>query len=312
MMTLDWSPRSIAEWRHMLRAAPRSNWMQSLTLAKALKDIFKKNTRVGAIRFDGKIIGMLTLQEVAIGPFKLVELYRGPIWFYESPEENWLEEFAKLFAKEYPKGLLQRRRWLPEWPDSESARSTLKKHGFKGTKNFYETIWLDLTRSEDELRAALKSNWRGHLKKGSNADLDIRIDRDGASIPLFIEYHEQERTRKKYLTRGAELLTNELKNAATLKELLILWAVDGKEPAAAIAIVMHGNSATYRAGWSLARGRELRAHNVLLWDAVSMLKNSNYRALDLGGTTPTSGSAGYIKFKEGMGGESFRTIGVSG
>jgi lipid II:glycine glycyltransferase (peptidoglycan interpeptide bridge formation enzyme) len=295
----------------MLRAAPRSNWMQSLTLAKALKDIFKKNTRIGAIRLDGKIIGMLTLQEVAIGPFKLVELYRGPIWFYESPEEYWLEDFAKLFAKEYPKGLLQRRRWLPEWPDSASARSTLKKHGFKATKNFYETIWLDLTRSEDELRAALKGNWRGHLKRGTHATLDIRVDRDGTSIPLFIEYHEQERTRKKYVTRGAELLTNELKNAALLKELLVLWAVDGKDPVAAIAIVMHGNSATYRAGWSLARGRELHAHNVLLWDAVTMLKNSNYRALDLGGTTPTSDSAGYIKFKQGMGGETFRTMSVS-
>jgi lipid II:glycine glycyltransferase (peptidoglycan interpeptide bridge formation enzyme) len=93
---------------------------------------------------------------------------------------------------------------------------------------------------------------------------------------------------------------------------MILWAVDGREPVAAIAIVMHGNSATYRAGWSLARGRELRAHNVLLWDAVTMLKKGNYRALDLGGTTPTAESDGYIKFKQGMGGESFRTIGVSG
>ena len=296
----------------MLKAAPRSNWMQSLTLAKALKDLFKKHSRIGAIRLDGKIIGMLTLQEVAIGPFKMVELYRGPIWFYESPEASWLEEFAKLFAKEYPRGLLQRRRWLPEWPDSETARKTLKRLGFKGTKNFYETIWLDLTRPEDELRASLKSNWRGHLNRGVNAELDIRIDRDGSSIPLFIDYHEQERTRKKYLTRGADLLTNELKNAATLKELLILWAVEGKEPVAAVAIVMHGNSATYRAGWSLERGRELRAHNVLLWDAVTMLKGAQYRALDLGGTTPTSGSAGYIKFKQGMGGETFRTIGVSG
>jgi lipid II:glycine glycyltransferase (peptidoglycan interpeptide bridge formation enzyme) len=312
MMTIDWSPRSIAEWRHMLKAAPRSNWMQSLTLAKALKDLFKKHSRIGAIRLNGKIIGMLTLQEVAIGPFKMVELYRGPIWFYESPEASWLEEFAKLFAKEYPKGLLQRRRWLPEWPDSETARKTLKKQGFKGTKNFYETIWLDLTQAEEDLRASLKKNWRADLKKGGSTNIDVRIDREGSSVDIFLEYNEQERARKKYRTRGPELLANELKNAAMLKELLILWAVDGKEPVAAVAIVMHGNSATYRAGWSLARGRELHAHNVLLWDAVTMLKSAQYRALDLGGTTPTSGSAGYIKFKQGMGGETFRTIGVSG
>jgi lipid II:glycine glycyltransferase (peptidoglycan interpeptide bridge formation enzyme) len=242
----------------------------------------------------------------------MVELYRGPIWFCESPEASWLEEFAKLFAKEYPKGLLRRRRWLPEWPDSDEARTTLRRQGFKASKNFYETIWLDLTRPEEELRASLKKNWRADLKKGAHLDIDIRIDRAGSSLDMFLDYHERERARKQYRTRGAQLLQNELKNAAMLKELLILWALDGKEPAAAIAIVMHGNSATYRAGWSLARGRELHAHNVLLWDAVNMLKNSNYRALDLGGTTPTSGSTGYIKFKQGMGGESFRTLGVSG
>lgn len=311
-MTIDWSPRSIAEWRHMLRAAPRSNWMQSLTLAKALRDIFKKHPRVGAIRLDGKIIGMLTVQEVSIGPFNMVELYRGPIWFYERPEASWLGDFAKIFAAEYPKGLLKRRRWMPEWPDSEAAQKTLKQHGFRGSKNFYETIWLDLTRSEEDLRASLKRNWRGALRQGVDAKLDIRIDRDGSSILSFIDYHERERARKQYQIRRVELLKNELKNAAMLKELLILWAVEGTEPVAAIAIVMHGNSATYRAGWSLGRGRELRAHNVLLWDAVTILKSAHYRALDLGGTTPISGSDGYIKFKQGMGGETFRTMNVSG
>ena len=238
MMTIDWSTRSIAEWRHMLRAAPRSNWLQTLTLAKALKDILKKNTRVGAIRLNSKIIGMLTLQEIAIGPFKLVELNRGPIWFYESPEDCWLEDFAKLFAKEYPKGLLRRRRWLPEWPDSDVARASLKKNGFRSTRSCYETIWLDLTKPEDELRASLKKNWRADLKKGSRFDIDVRIDRHGQSVDNFVEYHERERARKRYHTRGAELLENELKNAATLKELLILWALDGTEPVAAIASVV--------------------------------------------------------------------------
>lgn len=311
MMSIDWSARSIPEWRHMLRAAPRSNWMQSLTLAKALKDMFKKNTRVGAIRLDGKIIGMLTLQEVSIGPFKMVELFRGPLWFYETPEDSWLEEFAKLFANEYPGGLLQRRRWLPEWPDSPEARTTLKRQGFRWSQSFYETIWLDLTRPEDELRASLKKNWRADLRKGVNSEVDVRIDRDGSSVEMFLEYHEKERARKKYRTRGAKLLENELKNAAILKELLILWAVEGKELVAAIAVVMHGNSATYRAGWSLMRGRQIHAHNVLLWDAVVLLKKNHYRAFDLGGTTPTSGSEGYIKFKQGLGGEQFRTLGVA-
>jgi hypothetical protein len=312
MITIDWTPRNITEWRHMLLAAPRGNWFQTLTLGKALRDLYHKNTRVGAIRHDGKLAGVVHIQEINIGPFQLVEIFRGPIWFYDNPPLEWLDEFARLIASDYPRKLFRRRRWLPEWPDSEQVRSVLRKHGFKPSKHFYETVWLDLTKPEDELRSGLHAKWRGHLSKGLRSNLDIRVDTDGSSIDAFVEYQEKQRQQLKYQTRGPALLRTELANAATLKELMILWAVIDNEPAAAIAIVMHGNSATYRAGWSFEAGRKNRAHNVLLWDAVVTLKKANYRALDLGGTTPTKGTDGYTAFKKGMGGEVFTTVGVCG
>jgi hypothetical protein len=294
----------------MLLAAPRGNWLQTLTLAKALRDLLKKTTRVGAIRHDGKLAGIVKIQEINIGPFQLVEIFRGPVWFYNDPPIEWLSQFAKILATEYPRRLLRRRRWLPEWPDSPEARQVLKLCGFKPSKCIYETVWLDLTQTEQALRSDLEKSWRSDLNKGLRSGHDIRIDRDGSSIDAFVDYQEKQRQQLKYETRGPALLKSELTNAAILKELLILWSVIDNEPAAAIAIVMHGNSATYRAGWSLEAGRKTRAHNVLLWEAVMMLKNAHYRALDLGGTTPTKGSEGYTTFKKGMGGEVFTTIGV--
>jgi lipid II:glycine glycyltransferase (peptidoglycan interpeptide bridge formation enzyme) len=309
-MELDWNPRPIAEWRYMLRAAPRGNWLQTITHAKVLKDHLGKYTRIAAIRREGKIEGMALFMEFRVAAIEYVELYRGPIWFCESPPELWLQEFANAFNKEYPKGLLRRRTWLPEWPNSESARLSLKKSGFKPTTSEFETVWIDLLKPLDDIKKSLDPKWRGHLSKGSRSDLDIRIDRDGSSAEAFVHYHELERERKKYKARSSQFLKDEIKAAATFKEQLILWALVKDEPVAGVLILMHGNSGSYRAGWTTDEGRKRRAHHVLLWEALTMLKSNNYRSFDLGGTTAIAGSQGFITFKKGMGGEDFKSLGV--
>jgi hypothetical protein len=296
----------------MLRAAPRGNWLQTVTHAKVLKDQFGKYTRIAAIRRDGKIVGMVSFQEFKVGILEYVELYRGPIWFYENPPELWLHEFALAFNKEYPRGVLRRRRWLPEWPDSATARRALTKSGFKPTPNEFETIWLDLLRPLAEIRKGLDPKWRGHLNKGVRSCLDIRIDRDGSSSDAFVHYHEIDRELKKYKARSPQFLKDESRSAATFKESLILWALVDDEPVAAILILMHGNSGSYRAGWTTAEGRKRRAHHLLLWDAVTILKEAGYRSFDLGGTTKVTGSQGFIEFKKGMGGEGFKSPGLYG
>ena len=67
-------------------------------------------------------------------------------------------------------------------------------------------------------------------------------------------------------------------------------------------ILRHGLSATYEVGYVSARGRELRATHLLLWQAVEALLRKRVRWLDLGGIA-TDRSPGIARFKLGMGGE---------
>ena len=66
--------------------------------------------------------------------------------------------------------------------------------------------------------------------------------------------------------------------------------------------LLHGVAATYEIGWSGERGREMHAHNLLLWQAIGELQARGVRRLDLGGVN-TGRSAGLARFKLGTGGE---------
>ena len=311
-MNIDWTHREIIEWRRLLMSAPKANWLQSITLAKVLKDHLGKYTRLATVVVDQKTVGMFALQEIRIGPFHLVELFRGPVWFSENTPEDWLGQFAQLLAKEYPRSLLRRRRWLPEWSYSDHACAQLKAAGFKPRARNYETMWIDLLLDVEEIRARLDKRWRNALSKGLRSSLDIRIDRSGSSAAAFVDYHSKEQERKKYRGRSPSFLLDEIMAAATFKELLIIWALKDDEPVAGVMVVMHGRCGSYRAGWTTDAGRKLNAHNVMLWDAITMLKQAGYRYFDLGGTVSGRGTIGLTQFKKGMGGEPLKTMGVFG
>jgi lipid II:glycine glycyltransferase (peptidoglycan interpeptide bridge formation enzyme) len=73
--------------------------------------------------------------------------------------------------------------------------------------------------------------------------------------------------------------------------------------------LVHGEAATYQIGWVGDAGRDLGAHNLLLWQAILKLRERGVRVLDLGGVDTARG-AGLARFKIGTGGEVVTLAGV--
>jgi len=310
-MNFDFTHRSIPEWRTFLEKVPRPNSLQTFSFAAASKIHDQKNTKVALIERDGAAIGMFALQEIKVGPIQVVDLYRGPMWFTVSPPDIWLCEFAELFAKMYPKSLLRRRRWLPEWPNQEQARDVLIRLGFKPKPLAFETILIDLTQDESSLRSQLKQKWRNALNKAERSALEIKADWSGASANIFLKQYALDKATKKYRGRSPRFVGTEVALALKFQEALILWAFEGEVAVAGILILVHGSSATYRIGWTTEAGRKNNSHNVLLWEAIKQLKSRRIRYFDLGGIEPVK-AEGLTHFKEGLGGESLKLLGIFG
>ena len=65
--------------------------------------------------------------------------------------------------------------------------------------------------------------------------------------------------------------------------------------------LLHGSVATYHIGWADDTGRDLNAHNLLLWRASLLLRERGLAAIDLGGVN-THSLPGISRFKLGTGG----------
>lgn len=266
-------------------------------------------TRLAVIKHHGEPVGMLAVQEIKLGPVHIVDLNRGPLWFMENPGEELLKEFAKTFDAEFPRRCLRRRRWLPEWEYSESAEKILQECGFQPKSSQYKTCRLDLTSSIDALKAGMKKSWRNALSKAERAGIRVEYDTQGIHLELFLQCYFKHKLKKKYLVQSPGFIREEVKAALPFDEALMLWAHEEGEVAAGILVLLHGNSASYRVGWITERGRQVNAHNLLLWKAIEFLKDRHIQYLDLGGIDPEKG-VGITQFKQGLGGEEVQLLNV--
>jgi hypothetical protein len=166
------------------------------------------------------------------------------------------------------------------------------------------TVMIDLTQTEEALRADMESSWRNKLNAAENGDLKVvkMAPNPGAYRWLLDAELKQRESRglEGLPTQFFDVYLQARKNPALT--MLGLRADSGKTQVAGMIFLIHGTVATYQVGWSDDEGRKKRAHNLLLWRAVQELKSRGIRWLDMGGIN-TQRSASLARFKMSAGGQ---------
>ncbi|QAX31735.1 GNAT family N-acetyltransferase [Leisingera sp. NJS204] len=173
----------------------------------------------------------------------------------------------------------------------------------------HAALW-DLTGTPDQRRAALHQKWRNRLNHGESQGL--RLTRQ--NLPHDVRHWLFAADAKQQTARGyrswpiALTLAYARENKGQAK---LFQAFEGKDHVAAILILTHGSSATYHIAHTTARGKQLSAHPMLMWEAASWLANKGICRLDLG-LIDTSRAAGLARFKLGTGAKAHRLGGTWG
>ena len=123
------------------------------------------------------------------------------------------------------------------------------------------------------------------------------------------------------MTRYQELMKNKSFHGASVSLLValqkrlpqsskpvVLRALHGGEVVAGVCLAHHGSAATYLLGWNGTFGRNIKANQYLLWQAISHLKASGTIGFDLGGINAED-TFGITAFKLGLGGERYELVG---
>ncbi len=167
---------------------------------------------------------------------------------------------------------------------------------------------VDLSSSPERRRAALHQKWRNRLKHAETQGL--RLTRQNMPVDpnhwLLTADHAQQRKRGYRSWPLPLTLAYAQMNKGKAK---LFQAFEGKDPVAAILVLRHGRDASYHIAHTTRRGKELSAHNLLLWEAMSWLSAQGCKSLDLG-LINTDDAPGLARFKLGTGAELHRLGGT--
>lgn len=302
--TIHWNSLSLSDWNARFKRIRRSNLLQSYEYGLAMREYRVQIPRWGLIEINGSEAGLLEILEVSLFGKLMhgVMIDRGPLWFEGFGKPEHIAAFLKTLRSEFRSRIGLRMRFLPELEDTAQNKSLLTENGFRPLKSkSYQTLWLDLTKDSDTLRTGLQKKWRNSLSKAERSNITIEWDEKGEHLPWFLTEYHFDKQERGYPGPPAALLKTLAKHFSASGQVRIGRASVAGEHAGGILIFIHGACATYQAGFTNETGRGVNAHNLLLWQACSMLQEQNITDFDLGGINEDED--GIRKFKEGMGGE---------
>ena len=297
-MDFHWDRATPEVWQGM-HARLGGALQQSWTYGEALTALGVRIHRVVATESGVPVALAQFMVRRFVGYLSLASCTRGPVF------EQGLSGAQRCLA------LRQIQRTIPTrplrvtlfGPDSPEHEAQEEVRGLRKVMTGHSTVLIDLTRPVAQWRSELDGKWRNRLTRAESAPhLKVSVDRSRAMLDWVLAREQQQREERHFLGLPTSFVQAWVDVAPPASQPLLLIRAHVKgETIAAMLFLLHGMVATYHMGWSNPTGRELNAHNLLLWRAMSELVQRGIQTLDLGGVN-THDLPGISRFKLGTGG----------
>lgn len=168
---------------------------------------------------------------------------------------------------------------------------------------------LDLTKSEQELRAGLDKKWRNCLTKAEKLGLIYGVGSDEQYMEELVSDYEALLARKGFASVTPEFVMHLQRLLPEDRKMLVLCGRLASKKLGSILIARYGDVAEYLVGVITPEGQKLNAGQFLLWHAMVAMKRLGIKRFDLGGLHPDKTPKGILHFKKGIGGKSYSFVG---
>jgi peptidoglycan pentaglycine glycine transferase (the first glycine) len=208
--------------------------------------------------------------------------------------------------------------------EGEAVVETLRRRGWRPSREqiqFRNTVCLDLSRSSDELLAAMKSKWRYNTRLAVRKGVTVRQG-TLADLPLLYRLYAETAARDDFVIRPedyyrdawgsffeaglAQPLIAEVKGEAIAMLIIFRFPAASLRTGAGRAWYMYGASRTVH--------REKMPNHLLQWEAVRWAQEQGCTVYDMWGAPDVLDESdplwGVYRFKRGFGGEFVRHIGA--
>jgi len=294
-MDVLWDELTAEDWAEALSRAPHCALQQDWSYGEAIREQGHEVRRAVLLR-GGRIAAVAQLAQRRIaGPLRMALLMRGPVWIEQADplaERGYIDQLRSKMAG----AVLM---WTPDSAAAED-RPAATRCGHHRVLTGYSTVMLDLSRGPRTLFAAAHGKWRNLVRAGMRAPLEVVTSPGRRMCEWLISANESYRRQVGYAGPTPDFVRTYGNNAGPANRHVLI-ATEGQQPVAGIMLHVHGRSATYYVGCTSPRGRQLRAHHLLLWRGIELMCDLGARVLDLGGID-TQAAPGIARFKLGTGG----------
>ena len=178
---------------------------------------------------------------------------------------------------------------------------------------FRNTVLLDLTRSEDELLAAMKQKTRYNIRLAAKKEIVIRPGTP-ADFPVLVEMYRETAARDGFTIRPTAYYLDAWQTFYGDGLAQPLLAEFEGEPVAGVMLIRSGNTVLYMYGASTEKERPRMPNHLLQWEAIRWAKAQGATFYDFWGApdefVETDRMWGVWRFKEGFNGQVVQTIGA--
>lgn len=192
--------------------------------------------------------------------------------------------------------------------------SFLRSHAYQPAS----TSLIDLTRSEDEILAAMHEKTRYNIRLAERKGVIVRLESSDADTEAFFRLNKETAERDHFASHAPVYIRQTYDFLSQLGMAAIRVAVHHGDILATNIEVRYGDTVTYLYGASSSTKRNMMAPFLLHWKAMMEAKEDGYRFYDMYGVNPIEPSSPYFKpswegitrFKLGWGGRRVDFIGT--
>jgi len=180
------------------------------------------------------------------------------------------------------------------------------------------TALIDLTKTEDDLLAAMHPKTRYNIRVAEKHGITVREDAWPEDIDAFLKLMQETGERDAFTPLSLSYLRSTFESLKIEGVTRLFIAEANGKVLAASMVMAFGDTMTYLHGASSSKSREMMAPYALHWAAICQAKREGFKYYDLWGCNPEQKSSFYYKpswegitrFKEGWGGERINLTGT--
>ncbi len=241
-------------------------------------------------------------------PGGLVWINRGPLWRHEEAAPGRLAAMLGALCRRYAEERGMYLRLAPPVAEGALVPADVAAAGLKpAAAPGWASATLDLTPPLDALRANLKAKWRGHLKQGEGAGIEVRAGCEAGLFEAFLAHHRELIAERRFATSLTPELLRCLQDLLPAgRKMTVFLAYKDGALLGSVLIARYGDTCEYLAGNTGDEGRRRNAGQILLWRALAAMKEEGCRTLDLSGMDSQATPEGILRFKQGLGAVPYR------